>query len=64
MSDSNMDSLFDNNDNEVDTASDTDLDSPLEEVNSNTNDDDDLFDDEVRHLPKYYLTVLANLNVG
>jgi hypothetical protein len=59
-----MDSLFDNSNNKADTASDTDLDSPLEEVNSNTNDNDNLFDDEVQHLPKYYLTALANLNVG
>ena len=59
-----MDSLFDNSDNEVNTVSDTDLNNPLEEVNSNTNDDDDLFDDEVQHPPKYYLIVSANLNVG
>ena len=59
-----MDGLFDNSDNEVDTASDTDLDSPLEEVNSNTNDDNDLFNDKVRHPPKYYLIALANLDVG
>jgi hypothetical protein len=48
----------------VDTASDTNLDSPLKEVNSNTNDDNDLFNDKVQHPPKYYLAALANLNVG
>jgi hypothetical protein len=61
---SDTDGLFDNSDNEADTASDTDLDSPLEEVNSNTDDDDDLFDDEVRYPPEYYLAASANLDVG
>jgi len=63
-SDSDTDSLFDSSDDEVDTASDTDLDNPLEEVNSNTDDDDDLFDDEVRHPPEYCLAAAANLDVG
>jgi hypothetical protein len=58
------DSLFDSSDDKADTASNTNLDSPLEEVNSNTNDDDDLFDDKVQHLPKYYLAASANLDVG
>ena len=62
-SDSDTDGLFDNSNNKADIASDTDLDSPLEEVNSNTDNDDDLFDDEVQHLPKYYLAALANLDI-
>ena len=57
-SDSDTDSLFDSNGDEADTASDTDLDSHLEGVDSNTKDDDDLFDDEVRH------AAAANLDVG
>jgi hypothetical protein len=64
-SDSDTGSLFDSSDDEADTASDTDLESPLEEVNSNTDyDDDDLFDDEVRHPPEFYLAAEANLDVG
>jgi hypothetical protein len=63
-SDSNTDSLFDSSDNEADTASNTDLDSPLKEVNSNTDNNDNLFDDKVQHPPEYYLAASANLNVG
>ena len=62
-SDSDTDSLFDSSDNKADTASDTNSDSPLEEVN-NADDDDNLFDDEVRHPPEYYLATLANLDIG
>jgi hypothetical protein len=64
MSNSDINSFFNSSDNEADTASDTDLDSPLEEVNNNTDDNDNLFNDEVQHLPKYYFAALANLNVG
>jgi hypothetical protein len=64
-SDSDTGSLFDGSDDEADTASDTDLESPLEEVNSNADyDDDDLFDDEVRYPPEFYLAAEANLDVG
>ena len=63
-SDSDLDSLFDSSD-EADTASDTDSESPLEEVGNNTDDDDDdLFDGEVRHPPEYYIAASANLDVG
>ena len=62
--DSDLDSLFDGSDDEADAASDTDLESLLEEVDSNTDDDDDLFDDEVRYPPEYYLAASANLDVG
>jgi hypothetical protein len=63
-SNSDTDSLFDNTDNEADTASNTDLDSSLEEVNSNTDNNNDFFDNKVQHLPEYYLAVSANLDVG
>lgn len=62
-SNSNTDSLFNSSDNKADTASDTNLDSPLKEVNSNTNNDDDLFDNEVQHLLEYYFAASANLDV-
>jgi hypothetical protein len=44
-----MDSLFNNSNNEADTVSNTDLESSLKEVDSNTNndDDDDLFNNKV-----------------
>lgn len=38
------------------------MDSPSE-INDNTDDDISLFDDKVRHSPKYYLTEAANLNL-
>ena len=63
-SDSETDSLFDSSENEVGTTSDTDLESLLEELDSNTDDEDDLFDDEVRHPPEYYIAAEANLDVG
>jgi hypothetical protein len=63
-SDSDTDSLFDSSDDEADTASDTDGDQSLEEVDSNADDTNDLFDDEVRHPPKYYIAASANLDVG
>jgi hypothetical protein len=63
-SDSDTDSLCDSSNDEADTASDTDLESPLEGVNTNTDDDNDVVDDEVRHPPEYYLAVAANLDVG
>jgi hypothetical protein len=57
-----VDSLSDHSDNET---SDTDLESLLEEVDNNTdNDDGDLFDGEVRHPPEYYLAASSNLDVG
>jgi hypothetical protein len=60
-----MDSRFDGSDNEADMASNTNLESPLEKINSNIyNNDNDLFDDEVQYLPEYYLTTEANLDVG
>ena len=62
--DSDLDSLFDSSDNKADVASNTDLESLLEEVDSNIDDDNNLFDDKVRYPPKYYLAVLANLDVG
>lgn len=41
-------SLFKSSNDEADTAgSDTDLDNRLEEVNSNTDDDDDPYEDEI-----------------
>ena len=63
-SDSDIESLFDDDDNEVDTTSNTDLDSSLEEADSDTDVDDDLFEDEVRHPPEYYLAAETNLDVG
>jgi len=51
MSDSNTDSFFNDNDSETDTASDTDLDSSSEEVDINTDADNNLLNDEVRHPP-------------
>jgi len=63
-SDSDPDSLFDSSDDEADSASDTDSESPLEEVdNSTDNDDDDLFEGEVRHPPEYYIAQSDNLDV-
>ncbi|KAL5317781.1 hypothetical protein ACEPPN_014880 [Leptodophora sp. 'Broadleaf-Isolate-01'] len=50
-SDSDTDSLFD----------DTDLDSLLAQEDSD--DDDDLFDDEVRHPPGHYRANATNLDV-
>jgi hypothetical protein len=61
-SDSDADSLFDDSDNEA--ASDTDSESLLEVDNNTDNDDDDLFDGEVRNPPEYYLAASANLDVG
>ena len=61
-SNSDADSLFDRSDNEV--TSDTDSESLLEVDNNTDNDDDDLFDGEVRHPPEYYLAASANLDVG
>jgi hypothetical protein len=61
--DSEADSLFENSDNE---ASDTESESLIEEFDNNTDieDNDDLFDDEVRHSPEYYLAASSNLDVG
>ena len=58
-SDSDTDSLFDNE--EADSGTDTDLYSVLAEEDSD--DDDDLFDDEVRHPPEHYRVNAANLDV-
>jgi hypothetical protein len=44
-SDSDTNSLFDSSVDEAGTASDTDINNPLKEVNNNTN-GDGLFDDE------------------
>lgn len=64
-SDFDADSLFDCSDDEADTANDTNSESPLKGMDNNTDDnDDELFDGEVRHPPKYYIAVLANLDVG
>jgi len=57
-SDFDSDSLFDN---EADSGADTDLDSLLAEEDSD--DEDDLFDDEVRHPPEHYRANAANLDV-
>jgi len=57
-SDSDSDSLFDN---EADSGADTDLDSLLAEEDSD--DEEDLFDDEVRHPPEHYRANAANLDV-
>ncbi|PVH74768.1 hypothetical protein DL98DRAFT_519011 [Cadophora sp. DSE1049] len=57
-SDSDTDGLFDD---EVDFGTDTDLDSLLVEEDSNN--DDDLFDDEVRYLLEYYRANTVNLDV-
>ena len=63
-SDSNIDSLFNSSNNKANTVSDTNLDSPLKEVNSNTKNNNNLFNNKVQHLLKYYLVVLANFNIG
>jgi hypothetical protein len=63
-SNSNIDSLFDNNNNKVDTASNTNLDSSLEEADSDTNVDNNLFKDKVQYLPEYYLAAEASLDIG
>lgn len=60
---SDTDSLFDSSDDKADAVSDTDLESSLEEVDSNTDEDNNLFDNEVRQPPEYYLAIAANLNV-
>jgi len=57
-SDSDTDSLFDD---EVDSGTDTDLDSLLAEEDSDN--DDDLFDDEVRYPPEHYRANAINLDV-
>ena len=62
-SDSDTDTLYDGSDDERVTEINTGLDGVLEEIDSNT-DDNDLFDDEVRHLPEYYLAAESNLDVG
>jgi hypothetical protein len=63
--DSDPDSLFDSSDDEVETASNTNSESLLDEVDDNTdNDDDDLFDGELRHPPEYYIAKSNNLDVG
>ncbi|KAH7379041.1 hypothetical protein BKA64DRAFT_698284 [Cadophora sp. MPI-SDFR-AT-0126] len=56
--DSDTDSLFDD---EADSGTDTDLDSLL--IEEDTDNDDDLFDDEVRHPPGHYRANAANLDV-
>ena len=57
-SDSGTDSLFNN---EEDSETDTDLDSLLAEEGSD--DDNDLFDDEVRHHLEHYYANVVNLDV-
>ncbi|RDL37301.1 uncharacterized protein BP5553_04734 [Venustampulla echinocandica] len=49
---SDPDSLFDSSDDEADTASDADSETPLEEVGNDTDDDDSLFEGEVRQPPE------------
>jgi hypothetical protein len=63
ISNFNTNSLFNSSNNKADTTSNTDLDSPLEKVNSNINNNNDLFNNEVRHLLKYYFAASINLNV-
>ncbi|KAH8670388.1 hypothetical protein BGZ60DRAFT_515044 [Tricladium varicosporioides] len=47
------------------TASDTDSNSPLEDVDNNTDgDDDDLFGGEVRHPPEYCIAKSESLDIG
>ncbi|XMA19910.1 hypothetical protein WAI453_012701 [Rhynchosporium graminicola] len=58
ISDSDTDSLFDD---EADSDTDTDLDSLVAEEYSD--EDDDLFDDEVRYPLAYYVANAANLDV-
>jgi hypothetical protein len=60
-SDSDQDNLFDSDD---EASSDTDLESLLEEVDNNPDDDDDLFNDEIQHPPEYYIAKSNNLDVG
>ena len=57
-SDSDTDSLFDD---EADSRTDTDLDSLLAEEDND--DDNDLYDDEVRHLLEHYRANTANFDV-
>lgn len=57
-SNSDTDSLFDN---EVDSGTDTDLDSLLAKEDSN--DDNDVFDDKVRHPLEHYRAKATNLDV-
>jgi hypothetical protein len=58
-SDSDTNSLFDN---EADARTDTNLDSVLAKEDSD-NDDDDVFDDKVRHPLEHYRAKAANLDV-
>jgi len=58
-SDSGIDSLF--NDDEEESKIDTDLDSLLAEGDSD--DDNDLFDDEVQHPLEHYYANATNLDV-
>jgi hypothetical protein len=62
ISDSDPNSLFDNS-IEPDTASDNESESVLEELDEKS-DDDELFDDEVRRPPEYYIAASASLDVG
>jgi hypothetical protein len=62
-SDSDIDSLFDSSDDEASTASEPDVEWSLEEVDSDADGDDDLFEGEVRHLPEHYIATAANLDI-
>ncbi len=62
--DSDAKSLFDySDDKETDIISNANTDS-LSKINNKTDDDASLFDNKVRHPPKYYLAGAANLNVN
>jgi len=54
-SQADTDSIFDLSGDEGDSASNTDIDQSLEEVDNDADNGDDLFNSKVRHPPKYYL---------
>jgi hypothetical protein len=60
ISDSDPNCLFDNS-IEADTASDNESESVLEELDEKSN-DDELFDDEVRRPPEYYIAASTSLD--
>lgn len=64
ISDSDLGSRFESSDDEVDARSDTDSEDSLQRIGHNIDDDDELFEGEVRHPPSHYLTAAANLDVA
>jgi hypothetical protein len=57
------DNLFDDSSSETNATSDTETASRQTEIDSDTDDDASLFEDEIRHSPGHYRTTVANINV-